>query len=192
MSFSVWRKRPIRPGAISEVAGIGRNGVGLESIAISNVAAGGSGDQAHVDRATRGGSQRNTHHRRPEFTRLQSDSALRSAAVSVPGRTWPWIAATGLAKDSASDHDNKQSRSSALYLSYDVRLHSRKQKQTETPDVKNLHSVPSAVCRSFDPGTGPLQICLLARNEPNSTHHLAPQIAPRPAPKGEPIRGSGF
>ena len=47
-----------------------RRSVGLESIAISNVAAGGSGDQAHVDRATRGGSQGNTHHRRPEFTRL--------------------------------------------------------------------------------------------------------------------------
>jgi hypothetical protein len=74
----------------------------------------------------------------------------------------------------------------------DVRLHSRKQKQTETHDVKNLDSVRPAVCRSFDPGAGPLQQCLLAFNEPNSTHHLAPQIASRPAQKGEPIRGSGF
>ncbi len=94
MSFSVWRKKPIRPGAISEVGRIGRSGVGLESIAISNVAAGGSGDQIHVDRATRGGSQRNTHHRRPEFTRLQSALALRSAAVSIPAGTYNSLAVT--------------------------------------------------------------------------------------------------
>jgi hypothetical protein len=93
-SFSVWRKKPIRPGAISELGRIGRNGVGLESIAISNVAAGGSAGQAHVDRATRGGSQRNTHHRRSEFTRLQFDSALRSAAVLVPTGTYHGLAVT--------------------------------------------------------------------------------------------------
>jgi len=37
-SFSVWRKKPIRAGAISELGRIGRNGVGLESIAFINVA----------------------------------------------------------------------------------------------------------------------------------------------------------
>jgi hypothetical protein len=102
--------------------------IALQTRDFSNVAAGGSGDQAHAERATRGRSQRNTCHRGPEcqdgnlskhfitkrcehISRTQQTDLLRNALALVLNQTRPEMRfascerVSGEKRDSAAGSD---------------------------------------------------------------------------------------